>query len=109
MYEVRGMEAPLFGETRPRDRYLNYFIGVATSLLVLFTFISSLVKPWPPAPNHVFLSVAIVFVCIGELVLIFWYRRGDLDPKFRQLIYYNCFTLVLLCVCANVFFYDNKL
>ncbi|EDO43897.1 predicted protein [Nematostella vectensis] len=69
------MEAPLFGETRPRDRYLNYFIGVATSLLVL----------------------------------IFWYRRGDLDPKFRQLIYYNCFTLVLLCVCANVFFYDNKL
>lgn len=34
---------------------------------------------------------------------IYWYRQGDLEPKFRNMIYYNSFTIVILCVCANLF------
>nr|XP_017207410.1 uncharacterized protein LOC550443 isoform X2 [Danio rerio] len=40
------------------------------------------------------------------LVLIFWYRQGDLDPKFRGLIYYSTGLVVLLCLCANLYFHD---
>ena len=39
---------------------------------------------------------------------IYWYRQGDLEPKFRQLIFYNSFTILLLCICANLIFHDNK-
>ncbi|MEE6481500.1 hypothetical protein FKM82_012885 [Ascaphus truei] len=40
------------------------------------------------------------------LVLIFWYRQGDLEPKFRNLIYYILFSVVMLCICANLYFHD---
>ncbi|RXM99133.1 Transmembrane protein 243 [Acipenser ruthenus] len=37
---------------------------------------------------------------------IVWYRQGDLEPKFRNLIYYFLFSIVLLCICANLYFHD---
>jgi len=37
---------------------------------------------------------------------IFWYRQGDVDPKFKKLIYYNAFCITLLCICANIYFHD---
>ncbi|KAK3549156.1 hypothetical protein QTP70_033355 [Hemibagrus guttatus] len=40
------------------------------------------------------------------LVIIFWYRQGDLEPKFRHLIYYTLASIVLLCLCANLYFHD---
>jgi len=39
---------------------------------------------------------------------IFWYRQGDMDNKFKKLIYYNAFCLTLLCVCANIYFHGVK-
>ena len=36
---------------------------------------------------------------------IYWYRQGDVDPKFKKMIYFNSFTTVLLCVCANIYFH----
>ena len=36
---------------------------------------------------------------------IWWYRQGDLDPKFRTLIFVNALSIVLLCVCANLYFH----
>lgn len=40
------------------------------------------------------------------LFQIYWYRQGDLEPKFRNLIYYMLGSIVLLCICANLYFHD---
>ncbi|PKU33154.1 hypothetical protein llap_16541 [Limosa lapponica baueri] len=37
---------------------------------------------------------------------IYWYRQGDLEPKFRNLIYYILFSIVMLCICANLYFHE---
>lgn len=37
---------------------------------------------------------------------IVWYRQGELEPKFRNLIYYMLCSIVLLCICANLYFHD---
>lgn len=102
------MDKPLFGEARPRDRYLNYFIGGATVLLVSETIISSLVFPkFPPTAINVFFAFIIALICTSELTLIYWYRQGDVDPKFRKMIYFNSVTTILLCICANVYFHKH--
>lgn len=107
MYD--GLDKPLFGEARPRDRYLNYFIAGATVLLVSETVISSLVFPkFPPHAINVFLAFIIALICISELTLIYWYKQGDVDPKFKKMIYFNSFTTILLCICANVYFHQHR-
>ncbi|RLW02015.1 hypothetical protein DV515_00007562 [Chloebia gouldiae] len=40
------------------------------------------------------------------LLVIYWYRQGDLEPKFRNLIYYILFSIVMLCICANLYFHE---
>ncbi|XP_046841375.1 transmembrane protein 243-like [Xenia sp. Carnegie-2017] len=101
-------DRPLFGEERPKVRYLNYTVGLVTSLLVLETFISAFLFPRPTKALHVFLAIVIVMVCCSDLLLIYWYRQGDLEPMFRKLIYYNSFTILLLCICANFIFHDKS-
>ena len=101
-------DRPLFGEARAQDRYLNYTVGAITCLMVLETLISAFVFPLPPKGLHVFLAAVIVMVCASELLLIYWYRQGDVEPKFRKLIFYNSFTILLLCICANLIFHENN-
>jgi hypothetical protein len=38
---------------------------------------------------------------------VFWFRKGDLDPKFRLLIGYMMISIIVLCICAIVFFRKN--
>ncbi|XP_058960418.2 transmembrane protein 243-like [Pocillopora verrucosa] len=102
-----GLDKPLFGEARPRDRYFNYVVGAVTVILVCETLISSLALHFPPKAINVFLASIISMICISELILIYWYRQGDVDPKFRKLIYFNSFTTILLCICANVYYYNT--
>lgn len=103
-----GLDKPLFGEARPRDRYFNYVVGAVTVILVCETLISSLVVPqFHPKAINVFLAFIISMTCLSELTLIYWYRQGDVDPKFRKLIYFNSFTTILLCICANVYYYKK--
>ncbi|XP_030646495.1 transmembrane protein 243 [Chanos chanos] len=98
---------PLFGETSARDRIVNLAVGGFTSLLVMVTIISSFLFPAsPPRALNIFFSVCIVMICSSVLILIFWYRQGDLEPKFRKLIYYSISSVVLLCLCANLYFHD---
>ncbi|KAM9402758.1 transmembrane protein 243b isoform 2-T2 [Salvelinus alpinus] len=97
----------LFGETSARDRAVNLVVGGLTSLLVAVTVISSFVFPsLPPWPLNVFLAFCILLTCGSAMVLIVWYRQGDLDPKFRKLIYYMLASIMLLCLCANLYFHD---
>ncbi|KAK1790369.1 hypothetical protein P4O66_014274 [Electrophorus voltai] len=71
------------------------------------TIISSFVFPsLPPKPLNIFFAVCILLMCGSVMVLIFWYRQGDLEPKFRNLIYYMLFSVALLCICANLYFHE---
>lgn len=98
---------PLFGETSARDRVVNLAVGGITSLLVIVTIISSFVFPTPhPKGLNIFFVVCIVMICSSVLVLIYWYRQGDLEPKFRNLITYTIGSVILLCLCANLYFHD---
>ncbi|XP_032896105.1 transmembrane protein 243 [Amblyraja radiata] len=98
---------PLFGETSARDRIINIVVGFLTSLLLIVTIISAFVFPQlPPKPLNIFFAVCILLSCTPIAVLIYWYRKGDLEPKFRNLIYYNLFCILLLCICANLYFHD---
>ncbi|WAR25958.1 TM243-like protein [Mya arenaria] len=40
------------------------------------------------------------------VTLIYWYRQGDLEPKFLRLIFYNAFTMILLCICGNLYIHN---
>ncbi|XP_013393318.1 transmembrane protein 243 isoform X3 [Lingula anatina] len=103
-YDDIGADKPLFGETRPRDRVFNLVLGLVTLILVLVTLISAFVFPqWPPDPVNIYFASCILLVCGANSVLIFWYRQGDLEPKFRTLIYFNVFCIILLAVCCNLY------
>ncbi|XP_060075414.1 transmembrane protein 243-like [Ylistrum balloti] len=98
---------PLFGDPQPRDRMLNLVVAVFTSIIVAVTLISAFVFPnWPPGGTNVFFAVIIVLICASHLLLIYWYRQGDLEPKFRTMIIYNAFTIILLCVCGNLYIHE---
>ncbi|XP_029471079.1 transmembrane protein 243 isoform X1 [Rhinatrema bivittatum] len=89
------------------DRVINLVVGLLTSLLVIVTLISAFVFPHlPPKPVNVFFAVCIFLSSVTALILIFWYRQGDLEPKFRNLIYYILFSVIMLCICANLYFHD---
>ncbi|XP_063067831.1 transmembrane protein 243b [Engraulis encrasicolus] len=106
-YGTSGLDnRPLFGETSARDRIVNLVVGLLSILLVLITVISSFVVPLPPKPLNIFFAVCVLLLCGSVLVLIFWYRQGDLEPKFRKLIYYMLSSIGLLCICANLYFHD---
>uniref|UniRef100_A0A3B3YUS7 Transmembrane protein 243, mitochondrial a n=1 Tax=Poecilia mexicana TaxID=48701 RepID=A0A3B3YUS7_9TELE len=92
-----------------QDRIINMVVGGFTSVVVLVTVIGSFVFPsLPPRPLNIFFAVCILLACGSTIVLIFWYRQGDLEPKFRNLIYYMLATIVLLCLCANLYFFDVR-
>ncbi|XP_065674629.1 transmembrane protein 243-like isoform X2 [Hydra vulgaris] len=82
-----GMDRPLFGESNKKATVISAFVHLV-------------------ALNIVF-SGAIVMNCISNIFLIYWYRQGDLDPKFRNLIYYNSLVTLLLCVIAFVTFFKK--
>ncbi|XP_064175717.1 transmembrane protein 243 [Anguilla rostrata] len=107
-YGTSGLDnRPLFGETSARDRIINLVVGGLTALLVVVTVICSFVFPTlPPKPLNIFFAICIVLICAAVMVLIFWYRQGDLEPKFRNLIYYILFSIAMLCICANLYFHD---
>uniref|UniRef100_A0A8C7K351 Transmembrane protein 243, mitochondrial b n=2 Tax=Oncorhynchus TaxID=8016 RepID=A0A8C7K351_ONCKI len=95
-YGTSGLDNRLlFGETSARVR------------LLCVTVISSFLFPsLPPWPLNVFLAFCILLTCGSAMVLIVWYRQGDLDPKFRKLIYYMLASIMLLCLCANLYYHD---
>ncbi|XP_009999582.1 PREDICTED: transmembrane protein 243 [Chaetura pelagica] len=94
-------------DTSSQDRIINLAVGGLTSLLLIVTLISAFVFPQlPPKPVNVFFAFCISLCCISAGILIYWYRQGDLEPKFRNLIYYILFSIVMLCICANLYFHE---
>uniref|UniRef100_T1IVB6 Uncharacterized protein n=1 Tax=Strigamia maritima TaxID=126957 RepID=T1IVB6_STRMM len=52
--------------------------------------------------SNIFFSICIIFLGLSHLILMYWYRLGDLDPKFLRMIYFNAIMFNLLCLCANL-------
>lgn len=99
---------PLFGEPQPRDRVINLVVGVFTTIAVVVTLISAfLIKPDTGQYGvNIFFACIIVMICGSHLVLIFWYRVGDLEPKFRKMIIFNALSIILLCTCGNLYIHN---
>nr|XP_014425971.1 transmembrane protein 243 isoform X1 [Pelodiscus sinensis] len=90
-----------------RDRIINLAVGSLTFLLLIVTLISAFVFPQlPPKPVNIFFAFCIFLCSVSVGILIYWYRQGDLEPKFRNLIYYILFSIVMLCICANLYFHE---
>uniref|UniRef100_A0A0B7C4K7 Transmembrane protein 243 n=1 Tax=Arion vulgaris TaxID=1028688 RepID=A0A0B7C4K7_9EUPU len=86
------------------DRVINLVVGTLTSVLVLVTLIMSFAfGDWPPDAVNIYFAFVILFVCVSLIILIYWYRQGELDPKFKRMIFYNAFTIALLCVAGNLY------
>ncbi|XP_015909285.1 transmembrane protein 243 [Parasteatoda tepidariorum] len=101
-------DRPLFGDSNRRDRVVNMVLGIITTLLVLITMFSAFFAKTPPQGLNVYFILCIFLICLGHILLIYWYRQGDLDPKFRLLIYYNALTIILLTTCALSFFFTER-
>ena len=73
-------------------------VTVLTLLLIQFKFI-----------NLLALLVIVSFVA-SHGILIYWYRLGDLDPKFRRKLFWDSVNLLLLCSVAITYYYlkDEK-
>ncbi|XP_065178095.1 transmembrane protein 243-like [Sycon ciliatum] len=102
---------PLFGETKRSDRIIQYVLTGAVTFMVLFTVASAFfyfdnkAKGEKVPITNIFYALSLMLIVIGQIVMIIWYREGDLDPKFRRFIYFNAFTTILLCIAGNLFFH----
>lgn len=98
---------PLFGETHPQDRVCNLVVASFTGIIVAVTLVSAFVFPhWPPNGINIFFAVVMMFIGFSHLLLIYWYRQGDLEPKFLRMIFYNAFTMILLCIVGNLYIHN---
>ncbi|KDR19322.1 hypothetical protein L798_06119 [Zootermopsis nevadensis] len=101
-------DVPLFGaaEQSSGARLINVIVGFITVFVVFFTMISAFVYDENSNRGlNITLAIIVAMICASHLLLIFWYRQGDVDPKFKKLIYYNAFCIILLCICANIYFH----
>uniref|UniRef100_A0A8C0HX97 Transmembrane protein 243 n=1 Tax=Balaenoptera musculus TaxID=9771 RepID=A0A8C0HX97_BALMU len=104
-YGTSGLDnRPLFGETSAKDRIINLVVGSLTSLLILVTLISAFVFPQlPPKPLNIFFAVCISLSSITACILIYWYRPRRLRTKFRKPNLLYLFSIIMLCICANLY------
>ncbi|CAF1548924.1 unnamed protein product [Adineta steineri] len=94
-------DRPLFGETRSRDRISFVIIAILTTSFVITTFGSIFFF------NHIkvtfiCLSLCLVLLLASHLCLAFWYRSGVLEPRFRNMLYFNTAVIILFCICSNI-------
>ncbi|XP_064399970.1 transmembrane protein 243-like [Halichondria panicea] len=114
---------PLFGETRRKDKIINIVIAIITAIIVFFTVLMGVVssvflshqkclrlykqsQAYCVYPVDLVFCVLIVLLLLPQIIVAYWYRRGELEPKFRRLIYYNAIVTILLCVCGNLYFFQ---
>ncbi|PIK41020.1 putative transmembrane protein [Apostichopus japonicus] len=108
LYDGADVQTPLFGEQQPRDRVINGVISVLAILIVTSTLLSAIFTRSPSIVLNIALAAVVLMVCAGNITLVYWYRQGDIDPKFRRLIYFNALTIILLSICANFYIFKDN-
>ncbi|XP_019851961.1 PREDICTED: transmembrane protein 243-like [Amphimedon queenslandica] len=114
-------QQPLFGETRKRDKIINIVIAGVTAVMVTITVILSIVSgrikknkcglihqkdTFCVYPMDIVFAAVILLLLIPQVLVVIWYRRGELEPKFRWMSYFNAIMTVLLCIVANLYFFQ---
>eukprot|EP00035_Acanthoeca_spectabilis_P022825 m.446021 g.446021 ORF g.446021 m.446021 type:complete len:120 (+) comp19301_c0_seq1:193-552(+) len=90
---------PLFGEETTAVKTFDVAFGVVTVVFVIVT-LALLFSRSGTSNVDVFFGVVLILVTIPQVILVLWFRRGDLHPKFRWLIAYMMVTVILLCMCG---------
>lgn len=107
--DAHFMERPLFGQATIWDKVLNVCAVGVTAIFVVITVLGAVIKPETTTSTskgiNIFFSVCMIIFWLGHGLLIYWYRQGDVDPKFRLLIYSNTILILLLCICGNLYIY----
>eukprot|EP00127_Corallochytrium_limacisporum_P002085 Clim_evm4s102 gene=Clim_evmTU4s102 len=98
----------VFREEAPREYYAELVMTVLVFLAVLVTAILSVVRAAEDSSIHVFFGIAVVMMAVNVVTLVKWYREGDLEPKFKKLIWYTAAVLIILCIAADVEFFHEK-
>jgi len=94
---------PLFGVPSRREYFIHWGIAGFSVLFIFITFICSFVYPTSGIKgSNVFFCLCLILLGLSHLLLIYWYRQGDLDPKFLRLIYFNVVIFNLLVLCATL-------
>lgn len=103
------VDRPLFDESNVRERRIHVLIAIFTVILVLITLILAFFySVHPPCGRHIYFALCILCLCFTHVILIHWYREGNvLDPKFRKLIYANTVIIVLFCISAISYFVEG--
>uniref|UniRef100_A0A8C4QUG8 Transmembrane protein 243 n=1 Tax=Eptatretus burgeri TaxID=7764 RepID=A0A8C4QUG8_EPTBU len=99
---------PLFRDGSRGSRIVNMVVGILTFLVVAFTVIMSFVAPFGRKrvnAMNIYFAICIVLNCFPLAVLTVWYRRGNVEQRYRWLMLYIAFSVTLLCVCALLFFF----
>ncbi|KAI8325307.1 hypothetical protein GQ54DRAFT_6116 [Martensiomyces pterosporus] len=101
------MDEPLFGGISRREmlveRYANTFIITIAFATVVVSLVQGVLSG---VFLHVLLGLCVSLFAAIEVRLVKWYRLGDLEPKFKYVIFALGFSITLLCVVANLYFFS---
>ncbi|XP_053214712.1 transmembrane protein 243-like [Panonychus citri] len=96
---------PLFGDsTSQRDRLISIGLSVTCVLLIIVLTVTLFFKL---SLINIVALVIVFSITASHAVLIYWYRLGDLDPKFRLLLIWNSVNLVILCITMLLYYHHS--
>ncbi|KAJ2389996.1 hypothetical protein H4S02_002090 [Coemansia sp. RSA 2611] len=100
------MDEPLFGGVSRREILAERFATTAVLGTASATLAAALVQSVRAGDaRHALLGVTAMLLAAIEAQLIAWYRRGDLEPRFRRVIGALGASVCVLCVVANLYFF----
>lgn len=101
------MVTPLYGETSRKTKIAYIAIGAVAGVFALVTLIVDIAFGAMHNARNIVLGVSVVSFFVAILILVLWYRKDQLDPKFKKLIiilgcFYFFFNISVLIVVTYV-------
>jgi len=101
---------PLFGQQTLWRKVADWASFGVTGMLTLVTFLGAIFKSDVNDTVHtksynIYFALCLALLSASHFVLLIWYRQGDVDPKFRYLIFSNTVLIILLNVCADLYIF----
>eukprot|EP01121_Diplochlamys_sp_Union-15-3_P008147 TRINITY_DN2142_c0_g1_i2.p1 TRINITY_DN2142_c0_g1~~TRINITY_DN2142_c0_g1_i2.p1 ORF type:complete len:168 (+),score=9.41 TRINITY_DN2142_c0_g1_i2:57-560(+) len=99
-------EEPFVAE-RTKTKSSTVILLLILSLVILTTIVLSVIYG---IKNRIDIILAFLVLCpyIILVTLVVWYQKGDLSPKFRFLIGFAVFVVLLACVAAQAYIWIPK-
>eukprot|EP00041_Stephanoeca_diplocostata_P030124 m.902697 g.902697 ORF g.902697 m.902697 type:complete len:116 (+) comp23692_c0_seq3:266-613(+) len=98
---------PLFGDDSTQVRTMDLAFAAVNIIFVIVTLALSFTRVEANREN-IFFGIVLILVTTPVVVLVLWFRRGDLHPKFRYLIAYMMTTNILLCMSGMGYIYFHN-